>query len=1397
MVQAGIEGLDTPRTNVGDRTYMSTAPQDFDISQEQSFMEPTKDKNDLFAQLKNGRRGGNTINTPRRRVALNERRNLPPGLSGGEFTPMLKSATRNSALRNGKENMRTPAFLKSAGLGNIVEDLSPLPMDSSAYGSGMTSYIAGTPAQIESSSTASTPMAVLSRRDRTSDMLQDGNQLSLREQENVIDKIEKENFGLKLKIHFLEEALRKAGPGFSEMTLRENTELKVDKVTMTKDLVRFKKTLSIAERDVEVYRQQLLEAQEKMKRKHMDEDQIEELERLRQALDDRDGDLSRIRGQENQLEDLEDKIEDLKAEAREKDRTIEDHEDEIGNLKDELEKQAATIEDMEEAAKKSQRRAVELEEQAQASEELDEAKETIVDLEQQIRKLQNELTEAKEDAEEATREKERAVEDLEELHDEIANKSMTSKGFSRQIEEKNTRLQDELEDLRGQYTTLEKEYDEKSSKTTRLERQLDEIIQASESRERKLLIQLEDIEKEKQSLSDARSNQGKRLDSLKKDLQSKSDEKNLLQLRHDSLTSESAGLQKDLAQAKADIDDLNRKLDHEKELLKVRNDSLDSESAELQKDLAKLRREVEDLTSKLDREKSSASLNERELREEYKGEIDRLNDIIDDLKADLHRKQHSYDDNKESWESERRKLESQKEIVEERASGLQRTINRLQEMEGTLSGKESKLQEAVQSEVARREAQEATFKRQIDDLNDDLESKRASYEQARSELSAVKEELRLSQREQKLLTEKAEGLEDEVEILQTSLDDEAGLANKEISAAKQESDSLRRQLQTLKLDLAKAESEAVRAQADLEAFQGDLQAGQGSTELLSARLREIESQLAKSRQDKQAVQDQLTSLTLELHTLRSTKADVEAERDELHSQLRAFKQQEDETYQINQDRVSLRSAKLKLDNEIKRLKDENKAVLAQQEALENDLQQEIERSTTEVARLNNEILDLQRILRGSSEKRDLASAKKTIEQLERRIREVESQASPVTHESDTQELSFMRRDLAAARQKTAEHVHRESAQKDTIRSLKRQIQELERKAHDAELSRFVNTPQSSANGSARKSELYELRAQLSTSHQTLKELRAQLKTVEKETQRKINMASLELDTQQAAWESEKDSLEHALEQVEMENKELQTKNATSEANISRLRSKIERLEKSLQTERLKPSDDRLVIQERQELHEILRETQLQVETLSIVVKDREKKISALASSEDNLRTQIKRIRGERSEHKSAAIAASDQVVSLKQKYKKAQQTWESEKRNLTKGVRFPHQSISVNDESQLLVTLKQEWDQKAHTHVKEMRGMNMQVEWLMAKIARMENFRSQAAYAKKFMSLQIEAFEAWYVLYSGSFMQVADKTSATRRILHFSNRQAFRDLCDLLRRRLFGRLYMLSVPLFV
>ncbi|CAL3971840.1 unnamed protein product [Diplocarpon coronariae] len=1394
MVQAGVGGLDTPRTNLGDATYISTRQLDFDMSQELSFQSPSKDNNSLVSQMQN-RRGMN-LKTPRSRAVLNDRRNLPAGLGGGEFTPLLKSATRNSALRYGKENvLATPAF---GSLGNIPE-VSPVPASPVYGGSRNGSFMAGTPMpQVDSSSAASTPMALLPRRKEGPSILQDGNQLSLREQENVIDKIEKENFGLKLKIHFLEEALRKSGPGFSEAALKENTELKVDKVTMQKELLRYRKTLASAEKDVEVYRQQFLDMQEKVKRKHVDQGAREELDHVRETLEERETELNRLRSQEIRVDDLQDKIDDLKTELREKDREVNNREDEVDNLKEDIEKRDNTISELQHSMKEAQRRTVELEEKAQASVELDEAKDTIKDLRQDIKRLKEEARgtiqdleqelqrfkevadEAKEEREAAIKDKERAEENLDELQDEIANKSMTSKGFSRQVQEKANRLQDELEQLRETHLKLEEELADKTRDVKDLQVKLEDLRQDCEIRERKLQNKVDNVQIESQTVARERDSHVKRIETLQSELHQKADEKNLLQIRHDALTTESAGLQRDLTRSQKTIEELDDKLEHERTL------ALDSE---------------------------------RQLRNSYSGELNRLQDEIENLNAHMKDRELIYLRSDERWSSEIANLQVQKDLVDERVASLQRTIDRLQEVEGNLSSKESKLQQVLQTQKERYESQEVLLKRQINELNEDLEARRQAWEEVRNELMDVKEELRLSQREQKSLAEKVEGLEDEVEILQTSLDDESDQANQEITAAKQDSENLRRQIQGLKQDLARAESVAAGARAEKEAFQGDLQAGEGSKEQLNLRLREVEAQLAGVRQEKQTLQDQMGKLNLEMHSLRGSKADVEAERDELQSQVRSLQQQEEETFRLDQERVDLRTAKMKLDAEVRRLREENKLSIAQQQAVEKELQQEIDRANAEEARLSSEIHDLQRILRGSSEKRELATAKKTIQNLEARIQELEAQVASGDGQDDAaQELSIVRHDLSAARQKENEFLQREAAQKEAIRGFKRQITELERRAHDAEICRLVSSsPHSSVSDSARKSEIVEVRAQLASAHQTIKEIRTQLKNSEKEASRKINALNIDIQSQATAWETEKDELEQALDEAQFAREDLAAKNATSEATITRLRGKIDRLEKALQQERLNSGEDRTMVLERRDLHEMLRETQLQAESLEISVQERDDKIAAILNTERELRAQLKRVRDERAQHHASATAAQEQLQILERKYKQAKQVWadekanweddlskataahdqlenlerkyrqaketwaqekaswahdtkataaqeqlqnlerkyrkakeswakeksdwEEERKNLTSGVRFVNQSLSMNDESELQ-TLKKTFAEKELYHEKAMRGMQMQLDYARAKCQREENFRVAAAYVKKYMALQISLFEA-------------------------------------------------------
>lgn len=1296
-----VQPLDTPRTILGDNTYLTNQPE-FDISQEISFQSPSKDNN-LLQQLQNGRRGVINFNTPRSRAPLGDRRNLPTYAGGGEFTPLLKSATRNSALKSARGNgaPRTPAFLKPGALDNIAEDLSPVPhLGSSVYDDTRNgSYVNGTPmAHIDSSSADSTPMALLPRRHEGANVLQDGNQLSLREQENVIDKIEKENFGLKLKIHFLEEALRKAGPGYSEAALKENTDLKVDKVTMQREIARYRKTLTTAEHDLEVYRQQILEMQDKLKRKHADASQQVELARLEHELEDKELEIQDLRGklenserQDAQVEKLRDEIGDLETDVREKDRIIDERDDEIENLRSRSEEHDGKISEMEEAIKTAKRRDLELKDLAGLREELAEARETIEELERDVQKLKFEAQGAQEDREEAIKEKERAISDLEELQDEMANKSVTTKGLSRQIEEKANRFQDELEDIREAHKALSEEHNKKLRDCERLQDQVAQLMDNGGAREQKFEDDLKKIKQECENISG-------QLQTARDELKRKSDEKSLLQSRHDALTSESAGLQKDLAKAHSTIEDLEDRLDYEKTL---------------------------------------ALQCERDIRDQYKDEVDRLHDEIEDFRAKLRVQERAYNNESDKWDSERRNIESQRDSAEERAAGLQRTLNKLQEVETTLSGKEMKLKQALDSEKERHANEEDVLKRQIEELNGDIESRRQIIDSLRAELSTVREELRLSQREQKNLTEKVEGLEDEIEVLQTSLDDESEQARNDLNATRHESESLRQQCQALKLDLAKTQSALSSVEAELQALQFSRHDSSGFNDQISSRLMEAEGKLATVRKEKQEFQDRLAKAQLDIHSLRTAAADAEAERDELKSQIKAM-QEQDETFRLDQEKIDLRTAKMKLDIEVRRLREESKLMSEQANALERKLSGEIERAGSEESRLNNTINELEKKLAKSSSNLEISSAKRTIDTLKHRIQELEIEVVSGSTQDVSNELSVLRRDLSAARQKETEYLQREASHKDVVRTLKRQVTDLERKAHDLEISQLQVSSPISSNGSARKSELIEVRHQLATAHQTLKELRSQLKDVERDAARKVSSIALELQTKGEAWETEKDELERELDAAVLVKEELLAKNSTSEQSISRFRSKISRLERELQAERRNATEDRTIALERRDLHDMLRETQIRASELEMELQARDKEIAKVSAKEVELRGQLKRVRDERTVRRSQASQALLELEKLESEMRAREQAWEEEKRRLSRGVRFPNMSISELKEGENTTPAERE-----KIHAKELRGLAMQIEWLKARVRREEGLRADAAFAKRYMSAQIELFSAW------------------------------------------------------
>ncbi|KIJ55762.1 hypothetical protein M422DRAFT_240378 [Sphaerobolus stellatus SS14] len=153
--------------------------------------------------------------------------------------------------------------------------------------------------------------------------------LTLREQEKLIDSIKKENFSLKLKITFLEDRLTKMAPDQFEDALKQNTNLKTECQTQRKELKDLNRKLAKLEKELELMR----------KASESSRSREEELEEL---LEERDRELREWRrrksgGADDQaLRDAEERNAELEEQLQTMRAVMEENLEEIDQLKDEL-----------------------------------------------------------------------------------------------------------------------------------------------------------------------------------------------------------------------------------------------------------------------------------------------------------------------------------------------------------------------------------------------------------------------------------------------------------------------------------------------------------------------------------------------------------------------------------------------------------------------------------------------------------------------------------------------------------------------------------------------------------------------------------------------------------------------------------------------------------------------------------------------------------------------------------------------------------------------------------------------------------------------------------------------------------------------------------------------------
>ncbi|KAL8846361.1 MAG: hypothetical protein Q9221_008540 [Calogaya cf. arnoldii] len=1307
---------ETPRTDAGDSTMPNGYDLD-DISAENTFISPSKRDKDVVSQLlRNGRR--TNINTPRSRVLFRDRGNLQTAPVRGEFTPLLGSVAKKNLQHNGKRNgaPETPVFLKNGYKGSntpVLPTATPGAYSENTEGS-LDAIDEETPVpQMASSSAQVTPLAALPKRDGEGVLTDQGNAMALREQENIINRIDKENFGLKLKIYYLEETLRKSGPGLHTAALKENTELKVDRVTMQKELARARRTLDKTEREVEEFRDRLQESHNQMKQKYADKKVLEELKLFREEIAVKDSKIRDLHDELDQTVDKDAEIERLKSDLEEvaddvrgKDRMLEDQEGELESLKEKAKRGTDELAEALQRIESGKQRIQELEKDQRASadysvqlrdvrNEVDDAQRHIQELEKELKQAETREKAAQQEAEEAQRAQTKVEEDLEELRDEISNKSFSTKGLNRQLEEKAQKLQVELDDLRKQGT---------------------ESAQEANQRDNRLRDENEDLRQRLDALDKRCTSLTTQLQEAAKSLQRKSEEKDLLHSRHDALTTESQSLQRDLTRSQA---------------------------------------KVKELEASLDVERSHALENDRQLREEADNEMRQLADEANGLQRELEDKDCQYGAEKDLWESRRRGLESERDRACEQVTGLQRTINKLQETEGTLSGREQKLLEALESEKQRQETQEASLKRDLEDLDASMKEKRKQLADTKAELSSTNEELRDSKRNEASLEETVQALEDEVIVLQEGLEEEAARSKDEIQTARQDAESLRHQLQVTKQELTRAETKLADVRAELTTYQGDLQAGKGSQDQLSSRLLKMESDLQQIRAERQSLQDKLASHNLEMHELRSLLRDTEAERDEVKAQLKHADTQVDKVSARDEEKSDLKRTKLRLESEVSRLREDRDALLDKHEAVEGELEEEIQRATAEEGRLNGEIAELKRKANSASDgkERELSTARQRIQSLEGQLQGLEHRATHSQVDVGVNaEVSILQKDLSAARKRETDFLQRETAQREAVRELKTKVIRLERQVHEAEVARLaIDSPRSSVGGSGRKTEIAELRSQLSDAHQQLKELRSKSRDTEKELRRKLGETEQQARSQLAASEQDHEQLEQEISTLRHEQESEQSRLATAENTISRLRSRIQKLESFLREARSNTVGDRTMADERKDLHEMLKDAKLEAEDLQLRISNRESNLKAAATREQELHSHLQRVRNERTHQQKKSSALVTELDQLQSRYEQAvenlsrhQKQWEAERKAMNSRVRFPNTSISENkeDDGELVKGLQLVVAEKEKRHASEIHGMATQIQWMRWSLEREADFRHCLKFEKSYLTTQIKMYEA-------------------------------------------------------
>jgi chromosome segregation ATPase len=174
----------------------------------------------------------------------------------------------------------------------------------------------------------------------------------------------------------------------------------------------------------------------------------------------------------------------------------------------------------------------------------------------------------------------------------------------------------------------------------------------------------------------------------------------------------------------------------------------------------------------------------------------------------------------------------------------------------------------------------------------------------------------------------------------------------------------------------------------------------------------------------------------------------------------------------------------------------------------------------------------------------------------------------------------------------------------------------------------------------------------------------------------------------------------------------------------------------------------MTLEERRDLHKMLRESQLTTDKLDRELREHREALEELMGVESSLRKKLERARSERAAYRASAEKLQKDFKKLKTEKDKA--LAEAASAAAAAAAAGEHRALvrvtasGKNGVDTDAIIRASEAAEKRHE--KEIRGMVMQMQWLKACWDREVRLRQDVAYAKRYLEMEVQIRDAWYVL---------------------------------------------------